>query len=722
MAASEDSRRMMEMLFGVPIPDENEEEPEVTPEQADFEQRIGLQSDTPPVQQAPEIPVQQPMQPTIQRQGRIIGVNQAGVEQRADREFEPLKQITQEQIRTNQRLTQGQREVNQATQAGQQEVAAFEQDQAKQFEAIKAAHQLDAQKRLDEIRVLADKAANFKVDQTAIWNDGGNFQSAAGLISSFIGGFLAPVLGKNDIQGIIDKAVDRDIMTQRLQKDSLNKAVDRAIQFDSLARQNAADESEEFLQKRIFRLNSLKAKVDAQVLAAQDPVIKEQGQLVSLGLAAAAQKDWSNLEQKHFTRAQNEANKQTASLEAARARAHSVAMQKRREAHAKEMFDKKGELAIKKAEAAAAAAGQEGMLHPKSGFVGPDGKPLRIDDEVQRRKVIETGSRVNLAWNTIEAFKEFGNFDKFKGLPKGDQQRMMKQAVAALKIAAAGGKLSNQISDKDLEILEQAAGVNDADSFFRVFGTEKGFKERLTNYQQRLVLEAKTGVSFAGGSFRPVRDQAFIEDQIGTFGGGEELKKQKSRSFVNNGLELGKAITSPERAQAYGDFIADSTSKLKNGEISSSDGRRILDQAVRNNAPEVLIEELKSGIKAAQNSEVEASKSKSFEIKTGRGVFIGSVDPDTDTISFSKKDEQHILAPKNVPTFNQAKKAVEPTQEEKVLKRMGVSSDVYRRFRESSIEKLKTLKDPIRHRLVGIATDLGDQEFLNKLGRLTGVE
>jgi len=354
---------------------------------------------------------------------------------------------------------------------------------AQQELELEARAQVEAQKatELDMAKLGAaiDQLANMSLNPSRLWNDRGTGTAAAGAAAAFIGGFLTAGGVKNNIQQIIDKAIERDLAAQ---KADINIASGNVKNLAMLARMGVdlrKDEAKQRGVQRLLRRSAIVAQMKAEAAKYQDPILQAQAAQAIGELEFKNQQEFARLFQITFNQKATEAK-----LKLSRVLGHQRIAVQRSQAAAAHRRAKVAEDALKfrKDQAEKATKAQFFIPGERTGLRTNGVAGFLANDEKERGKVAE---------KVVEANDQYENLDIAKrlatgriGIPGSAARMRFVAQMARIQLKAAEA-INGNASDKDLKIVRDTHG-GDFDKFFRLASADT-IKRVINDSQKNLV-------------------------------------------------------------------------------------------------------------------------------------------------------------------------------------------------------------------------------------------
>lgn len=256
-------------------------------------------------------------------------IDQNAVNAQAAHDMAPQQAATVEAVQAQNEETEALVAKNNLEAEQKSAVAQIDLDYQKQYEALVTDHQEAADLELESLQADMAAAAAHRIEPGRAWNtDAG--RSLAGAFAAFTGGFLAPVLGKNDIQQIIDRGIDRDIEAQKYEGDQLQKAVANKSIINKQKINQRAREVADWDTQRLMRRAAVVGEFEAQLMKMNDPVMRARGEKIVAQQKVQLAKDFQARVDKVRAVGMQQVAQKNQMLNAARNRAHAAAMQKAR--------------------------------------------------------------------------------------------------------------------------------------------------------------------------------------------------------------------------------------------------------------------------------------------------------------------------------------------------------------------------------------------------------
>lgn len=437
---------------GLKDPFEEEEEEEVDP--------LTLQEEE---EEEPELP-------TVEGISRI---SNPGIDQATERQLQGTDVALEQKAQAATGIAEAEQQVANVTAAARQkqehEIQAGIVDEQKQRAFVEFA----ANARMQGINKAASEIEDFKFDSTRLWGSTG--QKIAGLVASFIGGFLAPTLGRNDIQEIIENGIARDMADQRANFEAKKENLKNLTEIDRLAKADAANAEDFRARQRALRLLAIEKELSAHMATVQNPVIQARLQDTLADLALNREAAFLDIRNKEVTRAtqelgerrqmaEAERNRQHQARQAAAARAHASALQRDAQNFQREKW-------AAEAKAAIAAGGADLENNPE--LLGRlninmhEGARLKFQNDKDRGEFYKEAKSLQTKIGVMQFISEI-HTGRLSALPGSESRLLLQQAQ---KWILANGENLARASDTDLKIWKELATAS-SDEFMRLTGTD----------------------------------------------------------------------------------------------------------------------------------------------------------------------------------------------------------------------------------------------------------
>ena len=335
-----------------------------------------------------------PKQPEIVQLGTgDLALGELGVDQAAEAEAEPFRELAESHAVAQEGVADIQGQIADQLAEGLKESSDFAADEIVSERQARVAATNDARKRIENIRTAIEDVNSTTVNSKRSWGKPGSFNSVMGLVSAFIGGFLTPVLGKNIIQPMIDRAVELDINDQKSQISQAQGQVRGLQLLHNLGLEQAKSEEEARNIERLMRHESISKRMKAKAATLQSPLLQEQAQLAISQNDLKIEQIIQDIGKGQFSQSMSKLKVAVGQREARLNRRFRLTLQASKQRSQRE-------LALDKKKIKDGKLPPNTIFDPKTGEVR--GEAIGSDAEIKDFRL-----RTNARWNTLQLIRRF---------------------------------------------------------------------------------------------------------------------------------------------------------------------------------------------------------------------------------------------------------------------------------------------------------------------------
>jgi hypothetical protein len=531
--------------------------------------------------------------------------------------------IHQQELASNQRMTDLVAEQDAQTERyNRQNAAAEVEAQAHQHALLKdKATAVEAANQ----KVAAAEQAIRTVDPKHFWHSLSTGQQAAGLISGFLDGWLAPNNGgRNAIMDQINTLIDRDMTAQQLGQEQDKFMVGQAEKDRDQVRQTYGDLLADADLQRAARLRAILADHQAQMASIQSPITREKGAQLAIQLEqeyvksinAAHEKEVAGTFQALQARTAIKGQQQAAAAQsrAAKFADKQLALEGAKsgrvynpqtgqwEVDPNAPSDPTEALKVAKLQAETGKAQSDAIKAAKEAnpgvgdLVQSDGKtPIQARDITEAKEITNKRAGVDtmarLA-DDIEALRDLHGSELFKS----EAYRQLKSDHAQLSLMVAQDAKLGALASEDLKLVGNMLGTNDPTEFRDIAGGLKQFRANAVNnfntYLHSIDPKAaryeppKSGTVAAGE--RSHEDNAkIISAPIPDYAAKNETERKKFLDQKAGAIDVETRHNKGLTASNLGSWARDIDKEVQRGTISQAEAAEQVTKLV----PKILKEE-----------------------------------------------------------------------------------------------------------------------------------